>query len=71
MNIGWIGVGNIGLPMARHLIDAGHRLTVHDLVKDNALPLLEMGATWADSPVMASTSFDVVVISLPMPDDVE
>ncbi|MBR62312.1 MAG: 3-hydroxyisobutyrate dehydrogenase [Dehalococcoidia bacterium] len=71
MNIGWIGVGNIGLPMARHLIDAGHRLTVHDLVKDNALPLLEMGATWADSPEKASTSNEVVVMSLPMPDDVE
>ena len=50
MNIGWIGAGNIGLPMARNVAQAGHSLTVYDLVKDNARPLLEMGAHWADSP---------------------
>ena len=71
MNIGWIGAGNIGLPMARNVAQAGHSLTVYDLVKDNARPLLEMGAHWADSPEKASTSNDLVMMSLPMPDDVE
>ena len=49
MNIGWIGVGNIGLPMARHVLQAGHDLTINDLNRDAAEPLLEIGAKWADA----------------------
>ena len=71
MNIGWIGVGNIGLPMARHVIKAGHKLTIHDLQQDAAKPLLEMGASWADSPVEAAKENELVIMSLPMPKDVK
>ena len=71
MNIGWIGVGNIGLPMARHVVKAGHKLTINDLLEDNAQPLLDMGATWADSPQKAAELNDIIIMSLPMPDDVE
>ncbi len=71
MNIGWIGVGNIGLPMARHVVQAGHKLTINDLLEDNAQPLLDMGATWADSPQKAAESNDIIIMSLPMPDDVK
>jgi len=71
MNIGWIGVGNIGLPMARHVVQAGHKITINDLLQDNAQPLLDIGATWVDSPQKAAESNDIVIMSLPMPDDVE
>ena len=71
MNIGWIGVGNIGLPMARHVLQAGHKITINDLLQDNAQPLLDIGATWVDSPQKAAESNDIVIMSLPMPDDVE
>jgi len=71
MNIGWIGVGNIGLPMARHVVQAGHEITINDLLQDNAQPLLDIGATWVDSPQKAAESNDIVIMSLPMPDDVE
>ncbi len=50
MNIGFIGVGNMGAGMANNLIKAGHSLTIHDLVRERATPLLEQGAKWADSP---------------------
>ena len=30
MNLGFVGLGNIGGPCAKHLIDAGHRVTVCD-----------------------------------------
>lgn len=57
--------------MARHVIQAGHKLTINDLIQDNAQSLLDMGATWVDSPQKAAASNDIVIMSLPMPDDVE
>ena len=50
MDIGFIGVGNMGAGMANNLLKAGHTLTIHELVRERATPLLEQGAKWADSP---------------------
>ncbi|MBV9015510.1 MAG: NAD(P)-binding domain-containing protein, partial [Alphaproteobacteria bacterium] len=50
MNIGFIGTGNIGAPIAGQLLKAGHRLLVHDVRHANAEPLLAAGAEWSDSP---------------------
>ena len=50
MKVGFIGLGNMGNPMAGNLIKAGHQLTVHDLRREAATNLLEMGAEWADTP---------------------
>ena len=71
MKIGFIGTGNMGNPMAANLIRAGHRLTVHDLRREAATNLLEMGAEWADSPKEAVPGNDAVLTSLPVPRDVE
>ena len=71
MKVGFIGVGNMGNPMATNLVLAGHELTVHDLRREAATNLLEMGATWADSPKDAVPGNDVVFTSLPVPRDVE
>ena len=57
--------------MARHVLQAGHKITINDLLQDNAQPLLDIGATWVDSPQKAAESNDIVIMSLPMPDDVE
>jgi 3-hydroxyisobutyrate dehydrogenase-like beta-hydroxyacid dehydrogenase len=57
--------------MARHILDAGHTLTVHDLRRDAATNLLESGAHWADSPAGSAAGQDVVMTCLPMPRDVE
>lgn len=57
--------------MARHVLQAGHDLTINDLNRDAAEPLLEIGAKWADSPVTLAEHNEIVVMSLPMPNDVE
>ena len=71
MRLGFIGTGNMGNPMAANLIRAGHQLTVHDLRREAATNLLEMGAEWADSPKDAVPGNEVVFTSLPVPRDVE
>ena len=71
MRLGFIGTGNMGNPMAANLIRAGHQLTVHDLRREAATNLLEMGAEWADSPRAAVPGNDAVLTSLPVPRDVE
>ena len=71
MKLGFIGTGNMGNPMAANLIRAGHQLTVHDLRREAATNLLEMGAEWADSPKEAVPGNDAVLTSLPVPRDVE
>jgi 3-hydroxyisobutyrate dehydrogenase len=57
--------------MATNLIKAGHELTVHDLRRQAATNLLEMGAQWADTPKDAVPGNEVVFTSLPVPRDVE
>lgn len=43
MNVGFIGLGNIGAPMALNVVKAGHRTTVHDIRPAAAADLLEAG----------------------------
>lgn len=71
MKIGFIGTGNMGNPFAQHLLEAGNEMVVHDLSKERARNLLEMGASWADTPAGASSGQDVVFTSLPGPRQVE
>jgi len=71
MKIGFVGAGNMGNPMAANLIKAGHQLTVHDLQRESATNLLEMGAYWADTPRESAQGNEVVFTSLPGPREVE
>ena len=71
MKVGFIGTGNMGNPMAANLVKAGHQVTVHDLRREAATNLLEMGARWVDSPKEAAPGNEVVFTSLPVPRDVE
>ena len=71
MRIGFIGLGNMGGPMARNLIKAGHALVVHDLDEAKAAPHREAGADWAASPEEVARAASVVLTSLPGPDEVE
>ncbi|HAE00371.1 MAG TPA: 3-hydroxyisobutyrate dehydrogenase, partial [Rhodospirillaceae bacterium] len=45
MKIGFIGIGNMGGPMARNLIATGHDVTVFDLSEENVASLVNAGAT--------------------------
>ena len=63
----FVGLGNMGNPMAANLIKAGYALTVHDLQASKAKNLLALGATWAEDVEAAARSADVLMTSLPGP----
>ena len=65
--VGFIGLGNLGGHLAASMLRAGHTLTVHDLDRALAEPLLAAGATWADSPAAVAGASDVVATCLPSP----
>jgi 3-hydroxyisobutyrate dehydrogenase-like beta-hydroxyacid dehydrogenase len=70
-DIAFIGVGNMGNPMAANLIAAGHSLRVFDLVPEKAQNLVEAGADLATSVSDAVSHADVVMLSLPGPKEVQ
>jgi 3-hydroxyisobutyrate dehydrogenase len=71
MDIGFIGVGNMGAGMANNLLKAGYALTVHDINRDRAAPLLERGARWAETPRQVAAQSEMTFTSLPGPPEVE
>lgn len=71
MRIGFIGLGNMGGPMALNLIKAGHTLIVNDVRREVAAPHLERGATWASTPRAVAQGSELILTSLPGPKEVE
>jgi 3-hydroxyisobutyrate dehydrogenase-like beta-hydroxyacid dehydrogenase len=67
MDIGFIGLGNMGQPMARRLLEAGHKLVVYDTRNDAVAPLVALGAQLASSPQDVADRVDTVMASLPEP----
>ena len=65
MHLGFLGVGNMGQPMAGRLLDGGHTLTVHDVSESNMAPLLARQARRVDSPRAMADAAEIVVVSLP------
>ena len=63
----FIGVGNMGNPMAARLVRAGYDVQVFDLDRSKADNLLALGAGWADSIAEGVAQADVVIASLPGP----
>jgi 3-hydroxyisobutyrate dehydrogenase-like beta-hydroxyacid dehydrogenase len=66
-NVGFIGVGRMGGPMARRLMEAGYKLTIFDTSDAVMAPLLAKGATRADSPAAVASAAEIVIASLPTP----
>jgi 3-hydroxyisobutyrate dehydrogenase-like beta-hydroxyacid dehydrogenase len=62
MHIGWIGLGNMGQPMAARVLDAGHELTVYNRSSEKAHSLVARGAKLAHSPAEAATAELVVTM---------
>lgn len=65
MRIGYLGVGNMGLPMAGKLLDAGHELWIYDVSDQAMRPLIERQARRSTSPKDLADTCDTVVVSLP------
>lgn len=69
--IAFIGLGNMGGPMAANLLKAGHKVTVFDLVPAAVKQLADTGASSADTAAAAAGDADVVVTMLPAGKHVE
>ena len=63
--IGFLGLGNMGGPMAKNLLAAGHALTVFDLVEAACAALAAEGAAIAASAAEAAAGADVIISMLP------
>jgi 2-hydroxy-3-oxopropionate reductase len=70
MNIGFIGLGVMGRPMAGHLIDAGHTLSLHR-VKDVSQFLVDKGGKALDTAKAVAAACEVVILMVPDTPDVE
>ena len=61
MNIGFIGLGNMGSGMARRLIDAGHTLTVYNRTRRHTEPFRALGVAVADTVRDTAAKADVLI----------
>ena len=66
-SVGFIGLGNVGAKLAGSLLRNGADLTVRDLDKEAAAPLLAAGAKWADSAAEMAANCDILITCLPSP----
>jgi len=67
MKVGFIGLGNVGGKLAGSLQRNGFDLTVRDLDRSVAEPILTQGAGWADSAKALAEAVDLVITCLPSP----
>src|SRR5258708_36005631 len=65
MEIGFIGLGSMGGPLSRRLIEAGHKVTVFDTRNEAMEPLIKLGAEAARSPADVADRVETVLTSLP------
>jgi len=64
LKLGWIGLGNMGNPMVKNLLDAGFELSVYNRTKDKETELVALGANSARSPQELIATSDVVLTML-------
>ena len=69
--VGFIGLGNLGSPMAQNIQRQGYQMVVYDIQEGATKLMLERGARLADSPRQVGEFSDVVFTSLPGPSEVE
>ena len=70
-SVGFVGLGNMGGPMAARLVEADLEVSVHDLHRADAKPLLDAGASWSSSLTQLATRAEIILLSLPGPPEVE
>ena len=63
--IGWIGLGNMGRPMCRNLVDAGYPAVINDVSKDRVQELLDLGAEFVQTPREVAERADYIFTMLP------
>src|ERR1700747_3740806 len=68
MDIGFIGLGNMGAHMARRLVEAGHKVIVYDTRQEAIGNIAALGGVAARSPKEIADLAETVMVSLPTPD---
>jgi 2-hydroxy-3-oxopropionate reductase len=63
--VGFIGLGIMGKPMAKNLIEAGYDVVVYNRTREKAEDLASEGATVADSPKGVAEQSDIIITMLP------
>ena len=71
MNLGFIGLGVMGRPMALHLLKQGHTMGVYARRAESATPLLAGGATRYDTPAALAAACEVIFTMVTNSNDVE
>ena len=69
--IGFIGTGVMGASIVKHLLNAGHEVTVYTRTRSKAEALVALGANWAETPAQASKEQDIIFTMVGYPNDVE
>src|SRR5687768_17569829 len=69
--VGFIGLGNMGGPVAGHIRRAGFPMVVYDLRPEAVRPFQERSVTVATSAAELAGLCDVIITALPMPQDIE
>ncbi len=62
--VGYIGIGLMGGPMTRRLLDAGYQVTIWNRSAEKMTPLVEAGAVAADNPRGVAEASDIVMMCL-------
>ena len=65
MKVGFIGLGNMGMPMSKNLLKAGFELTVHNRSRGKVDEIARLGATSASSSAEVTLASDIVLTCLP------
>jgi 3-hydroxyisobutyrate dehydrogenase len=68
--IGWIGTGVMGLSMCNHLLTNGYKVKIYSRTKAKAKPLLDSGATWAESSRAVAEQSEAIFTMVGFPEDV-
>jgi 3-hydroxyisobutyrate dehydrogenase-like beta-hydroxyacid dehydrogenase len=71
MNIGFIGIGQMGRHMVNRIWEAGFTPYVYDVSKDAAAAILHKGGKWCNTPAEVARHCRIVITSLPKPNNVE
>lgn len=70
MHVGFIGLGAMGLPMTRHLVEAGHSVTVASRSRGPIDAAIALGATEGDGPRAVAEASDITILCVPNSPDV-
>jgi len=71
MNVGFVGLGIMGVSMARNILKAGHKLSVYNRTRDRAEVLAKDGAAVAASPAELAGGVELLITCVTDTPDVE